>query len=143
MNLGDAYPWLKGLHVAAAITFVGGVLATTVALSTLSGDGDLSLEQRRMIGGLRLWDARLTTPAMLVVWALGLTLALSAGWFRSGWLPVKLVFVVLTSVVHGMQSGSLRRLAGGKARVRSQQPAALVILVSAALIAVLAVVKPF
>lgn len=44
-------------------------------------------------------------PAMLLVWALRLTLALSGGWFWSGWLMAKLDFVVLFFSVHRVQSG--------------------------------------
>lgn len=138
----DIYPWLKGLHVAAAILFVGGVLSATAFLSSQAG-GELSPEQRRAVIAFRRWDSLLTTPAMLLVWALGLTLALSAGWFHSGWLPAKLVFVLLLSALHGIQSGTLRRLAGGQGSIRPQQGAILAILASTTCIAVLAVVKPF
>jgi len=51
--------------------------------------------------------------AILLVWALGLTLALQGHWFRSVWLPAKLVIVLALSAWHGVQSGVLRRLAGG------------------------------
>ncbi len=81
---------------------------------------------------------------MLVVWALGLTLALRGGWFASVWLPVKLVFVVALSGVHGVQSGTLRRLAGGS--IAPFQPlrfAGPLVIAFTVAIAVLAVVKPF
>ena len=143
MTLGEFYPLLKGLHVVAAMLFVGGVIATTVFLSSLEAHGDLTTGQRAAVVIARRWDRGVTTPAMLTVWAIGLGLALSGSWFHSGWLPLKLVFVLVLSGVHGMQSGALRRLAGGEGASRPQTAAFIIIFVCILFIAVLAVVKPF
>ena len=64
---------------------------------------ELTLDQRHAVSAVRAWDQWLTTPAMLLVWGLGLTLALSQGWFFSHWLQVKLVFVLALSALHGVQ----------------------------------------
>ena len=133
---GDLYTGLKALHVAAAFTFFAGVLGAAVFLAGAdAGPG----------GALRTmgrWDQRVTTPAMLLVWVLGLTLALSGGCFKAPWLIAKLGFVVALSGLHGLQSAKLRRLAGGgpaPAPPRFAAPLAVgVILV----IALLAVLKP-
>jgi len=143
MTLFGAYPWLKGLHVAAAILFVGGVLAETVFLAVHRQAAELGTEQRRAILAFRTWDSLLTTPAMLLVWAFGLTLALWAHWFHSGWLLAKLVLVCVLSGLHGIQSGTLRHLAGRPGRSRAQWLPVLTILICTPCIALLAVVKPF
>lgn len=135
----DLYDWLKALHVAVAMTFVGGVIATTIFLSVQGQVADTS--QAAAIW--RRWDGRLTTPAMVLVWALGLTLGLWAGWFKSGWLPTKLVFVLLLSGVHGVQSGMLRRRAGGRTVPFAAAPMLAAVLGSVLIIAAMAVVKPF
>ena len=77
---------------------------------------------------------------MLGLWAFGIGLAASGGWFTYGWLQAKLVLVVLLSAIHGLQSGQIRRLAAGKA----VQPLRAEALVVPAVIAtaVLAVIKP-
>jgi uncharacterized membrane protein len=98
-----------------------------------------------MIEIVRGWDRKVTTPAMLLVWALGMTMAVQAGWFSSRWLMIKLVLVFGLSALHGVQSGTLRRMARSAnrsppAHLRYAAPA---ILVAIAAIAVLAVVKPF
>ena len=139
----DRYPALKSLHVAAALVFVGGVLAETILLSSLAAARELTPEQRHAVAVLRVWDARLVTPAMITVWALGISLALWGAWFRSGWLIAKLAFVVAVSAVHGQQSATLRRLAGGTALQRSQRWPVLILLSSTLAIALLAVIKPF
>lgn len=137
MTLTELYPWLKALHVAAVLIFVGGVLGVSVFLAAASDDlAGVPLAQQ-----IRRWDQAVTTPAMLVAWAFGLTLALGGSWLSSGWLQAKLVFVVALSAVHGMQSGGLRRLAGGAtSRPLRLMPAILGCVIA---IAVLAVAKPF
>jgi protoporphyrinogen IX oxidase len=143
MTLSDVYPWLKGLHVAFALLFVGGLISETAFIATLPTAEELTSDQRSAVSAVRAWDRRLTTPMMLLVWGMGLTLALSQGWFSSHWLQAKLVFVLALSALHGIQSGTLRRLAGGAVWAREQTMPTLVIVISVASIAVLAVVKPF
>lgn len=143
MMLSDTYLWLKGLHVAAAIVFVGGLLAETLFLAVLGEPTEMAPGMRQAVRVFRRWDSRLTTPAMLLAWSAGLTLALSAGWFHSGWLRVKVVLVLVLSALHGVQSGTLRRLAGSAGQARAQTTSVLVVVIGAACIALLAVAKPF
>ncbi|GJD96148.1 CopD family protein [Methylobacterium iners] len=132
----DLYTWLKALHVAAALVFVAGVLGVAVFLSASQ---DVNPAAARAI---RRWDMRVTTPAMILVWAFGLTLAVTGDWSRSGWLIAKLVLVVVLSGLHGMQSAKLRRVSGGvSTRVLSPLSAPFVV-VSCLGIAVLVIVKP-
>ena len=132
----DLYAWLKALHVAAAVTFVAGVLGAAVVLAARPEDAGTA----RALHG---WDRRATTPAMLLVWALGLALALTGGWFLSLWLVAKLVFVVALSGLHGVQSARLRRLAGGAAVAATPRLAAPLVVSAVVAIAVLVVLKPF
>jgi uncharacterized membrane protein len=143
MTLSGAYLWLKGLHVASALLFVGGLISETTFLAALPAAEALTPDQRRTVSVVRSWDQRLTTPAMLLVWGLGLTLAQSQGLFSAHWLQAKLPFVLALSALHGVQSATLRRLAGGTGRTRKQTVPTLVIMISVLSIAVLAVVKPF
>jgi uncharacterized membrane protein len=137
------YPWLKGLHVAAALIFVGGLIAETAFLAALRQTEGVTADSRRFVAAFRMWDRLLTTPALLIVWGLGLTLALCDGWFTAGWLQAKLLFVIALSALHGIQSGTLRRLSGAAGRPQAQTVPIIVILVSVVAIAILAVAKPF
>lgn len=141
MTVGDVYPWLKALHVAPAITFVSGIFMDGIALA-LSRDGVVAGTALQRV---RRWEQRVTIPAMLLVWILGLTLALQGGWFRSGWLPMKPIVVVALSALHGVQSGALRRLASGREVAGGVLAPDLTpaVLAGLLIIAVLAVVKPF
>lgn len=137
MSFAELYPWLKALHVASAIAFVGGVLSVSVFLAAATGSGTDSSPVARAV---RRWDQAVTSPAMLLVWTLGLVMAVNAGWFASTWLQAKLLFVLALSGIHGVQSGRLRRLAGGAA-VSGARFGPL-ILGSVLAVAILAVVKP-
>jgi protoporphyrinogen IX oxidase len=140
------YLWLKAFHVAAVIGWIGGMLVSSVFIAMhVTSSRQLAAGESRVIEIARAWDWKITTPAMLLAWALGMTMAVQAGWFSSRWLMVKLVLVFGLSALHGVQSGTLRRMARGAnrwapAHLRYAAPA---ILVAIAAIAVLAVVKPF
>ena len=139
------YLWLKALHLAAVMAFVGGLLSQAVFLAALGPADPPSQQQRPSARVVRRWSRGVTTPAMLLTWAFGLALALRGGWFSSLWLPAKLVFVVALSGLHGTQSGALRRLDGGGGRtpMSARHVAGPVILALTAAIAALVVIKPF
>ena len=94
---------LKAAHVVAVLVFVSGVVATALFLPSTR------TSELHAIAAMRRWDARVTTPAMLLVWALGLTLAMMGHWFAAPWLITKVGIVALLSAVHGVNSGRLRR----------------------------------
>ncbi|MCX4198999.1 CopD family protein [Methylobacterium organophilum] len=139
MILADAYPWLKALHVACALLFVGGVVASGLLLAAGHAATDADrITPVAMV--LRRWDRAVTVPAMLGVWAFGIGLAISGGWFTFGWLQAKLLLVMILSAIHGLQSGRIRRLVAGQ-DYRSSPTSALVAPTVVA-IAILAVIKP-
>ncbi len=140
------YLWLKALHVAAVLVWIGGLLVVAVAIAALSLSKEAAERpDRTAVFAVRRWDRHVTSPAMLLVWGAGLSLAMLGGWFRSPWLIIKLVFVLLLTALHGLLSGTLRKLG------RSDEPPAsfglrhapLLIVISVAAIVVLVVVKPF
>jgi uncharacterized membrane protein len=139
------YLWLKAFHVAAVIGWIGGMSVSSLFIAMhVSSSRPLAAGESRMIEIVRAWDWKVTTPAMLLAWALGMTMAVEAGWFSSRWLMVKLVLVFGLSALHGVQSGMLQRMA----RSANRSPPAFLrysasaILMAIAAIAVLAVVKP-
>lgn len=139
MTLADAYLWLKALHVACALLFVGGVVASGLLLAA----GHTATDPDRITPVamvLRRWDRAVTVPAMLGVWAFGIGLAVSGGWFAFGWLQAKLFIVVILSAIHGLQSGRIRRLAA--AQDYRSSPASALVAPAVVAIAILAVIKP-
>jgi putative membrane protein len=142
--LDALYPWLKAAHVAAAVAFIGGLLAGAIALAAVQSDRFPATASTAFMQVVRAWDRRVTTPAILLVWALGLTLALQGHWFHSAWFPAKLAIVVTLSAWHGVQSGTLRRVAGGRAMGpgRGLTITPFAILAAVVVIVLLAVLKP-
>ncbi|MDQ0250203.1 putative membrane protein [Sphingomonas kyeonggiensis] len=129
------YLWLKAVHVAAVLLFIGGLFAQTFALAAAEATAPLAR-----------WDRLATVPAMLLVWVTGATIAVEAGWFASPWLWAKLAFVLALTGLHGIQSGKLRRLRRAGGEPSAATPAlrvAAFIATAVASIAVLVVAKPF
>ncbi len=138
--------WIKALHVAAVVAWIGGLLVLSSVVAPLANAPvpHLPQERRLMIAAGR-WDRTITTPAMVLAWVLGLGMALHAGWFSSTWLVAKLIVVVALSALHGVMAGTLRRMSGEHLR---RPPASLrfagaFTIVATITIAVLVVVKPF
>lgn len=137
------YLWIKALHVAAVLVWIGGLFTQSIVLAAAARAG-LDSSSRSLIASIRGWDGRVTVPALLLTWALGIALGALSGSFRSGWLSAKLVFVIVLSGLHGMQAGMLRRVA---AHPEARIPAFVrwlpgLIALSVLAIAVLVVVKP-
>lgn len=109
-------PWLKAAHLLAVVTFAGGLLLTAVVLRLQHASPTPRLpSERRLLVAARRWDRTVTTPALALVWLLGLTMAVRAGWMGAPWLLGKLVLVAGLTVLHGTQAGVLQRLVAEQA----------------------------
>jgi uncharacterized membrane protein len=148
--------WMKALHVAAALTFAGGLLADSLAVAacSLARDShklpDVPAALQKVLQVVQRWDQRITAPALLIVWAAGLTMAIRGGWFASPWLMIKLAIVLFLSALHGVLSGTLRTLSRDPARHAPSTVlhaavhyAAPAVVICVALISILVVTKPF
>ena len=139
------YLWLEAFHVAAAMTWISGMVAAGLMVASHLACADIqTTRDTRYLDVIRRWDRCVTLPAMLVVWGLGLGMAMQAGWFSSPWLMIKLAIVGALSALHGLVSGMLRRLGASAdhppAALRYAAPATILGVV---MIAILAVAKPF
>lgn len=141
------YPWLKALHVAAILIWMGGLLLVAMTIQAFAR-AKVSVDGAGLPSALVLihrWDRNVTSPAMLLAWGLGIAIAMQGGWFGALWLTLKLGFAVFLSAMHGIAAGTLKRL------VRGGLPASsfalrylpLATVASMVVVAVLAVVKPF
>ena len=135
------YRALLLIHLVAVPLFVSGALVTALILPSL-GRGEPTPQRQAERRRVRRWNLFLTTPAMLVVWIAGLSLAIEGGWFAAGWLQAKIALVVMLSGLHGIQSGRLRRLdrRDGTAPVPAW-PVPVILLLAVAIVT-LAITKP-
>lgn len=109
------YLWLKAIHVAAAVTWISGMLGLAYLLSWHAGVQDeaagklLSHVESQLL-------VNVVNPAMVLAWGIGLWLAWDAGWFSGGWFQVKLTLVIALSALHGWLIGAMRRMARGQSQ---------------------------
>jgi putative membrane protein len=54
------------------------------------------------------------TPAMIIVWVLGLSMAYAGGHFAFGWLHAKLLLVLVLTGYHGWLVGQTKKMARGE-----------------------------
>lgn len=137
------YLYIKALHVFSVVTLIGGMLAMALALR-MAATGVEDKEIRRFGEAILRWDGFVTTPALAIVWMAGFTMAFGAGWDSSAWLLLKMIPVLFLSGLHGLEGVTLKRLLREGKRVHRLFAAAPAAILSAfAVIAWLAVTKPF
>jgi putative membrane protein len=139
------YLWLKALHIIAVISWMAGMLYLprlfVYHAGVKRGSPESDLFEVMEFRLLRY----IMTPAMIVVWISGLSLAHWAGFLDAFWFYVKLLLVVGMSAVHGFLSKVRRDFANGANfrdarffRIINEVPTILMIV-----IVVLVMVKPW
>jgi protoporphyrinogen IX oxidase len=141
------YPWIKAFHIIAVIAWMAGMLYLPrlffyhcdVQPGTPESERFKTMERRL----LRI----IVNPALIAVWVLGLTLALTpqSGGLMQGWLMAKFVAVLVLSAVHGLFSRwrkdfAIDRNRHGKRFYAAWNEVPAVLMIA---IVILVVVKPF
>ena len=139
------YPWLKAGHIIFTIFWMAGLFMLPryfvyhQECPPGSPENALWIDRERKLLRIILW------PSLIVVWVLGLALAVSTGAFGNGWFHAKLALVLALSAFHlwlAAYAGKLARgergLDGKKLRLLNEIPG-----VAAAFVVVLVVVRPF
>jgi putative membrane protein len=143
--LGDAYLWVKAVHVIFVIFWMAGLFMLPRFLvyhqEAAAGSADEKLWAHR--------EARLIAiimnPSMVAVWALGLTLVINIGASAEGWFRGKFLVVIGLTVFHMWMVGYARKLAAGQRTASGRTLRLLNEIPSLATIAIviLVIVKPF
>ena len=143
--LGAAYPWVKAAHVTFVIFWMAGLFILPRFYVYHHETAPGSAEDRAWTEREDRVRTIILTPAMLVVWALGLMLGVHLAAFGQAWLSAKLAIVVALTGYQGWLGLYGKRLAAGKRpldsrslRIMNELPG-----VAAAIIVVLVIVKPF
>lgn len=143
--LSSIYLFLKSGHVIFMVFWLAG-------LFMLPRQCIYMLDHAPGSAGEAKWATRMgklrkiiLTPAMIIVWVLGLSMAYSGGWLASGWLHAKLTLVLALTGYHGWLVGQTKKMARGErplseARLRmiGEVPGLLLIV-----IVLLVYLKPF
>ena len=143
--LGNAYPWILAAHIIFVIFLMASLFMMPRYFVYHQQCAPGSAEDQLWIEREDRLKRIIMNPSLVIVWFLGIALAVNGGAFSQGWFHVKLILVILLSAYHGWAVGYARKLALGerpfsekRLRLLNEAPAILV-----SLIVVLAVVKPF
>ena len=143
--LGAAYPWVKAAHVTFVIFWMAGLFLVPRFYVYHHATTPGSAEDRAWIEREDKARTIILTPAMLIVWVLGLMLAVHLNVFGQLWFTAKLLLVVLLTGYQGWIGAYGKKLAGGhreledkKLRLMNELPGILT-----AFIVVFVIVKPF
>ena len=143
--LGAAYPWVKAGHVTFVIFWMAGLFLLPRFYVYHHATTPGSAEDRAWIEREDRARTIILTPAMLVVWALGLMLAVHLSVFHRGWFIAKFLLVVALTGYQGWITAYGKKLAQGMRplenrtlRIMNEIPG-----IAAALIVVLVIVRPF
>lgn len=139
------YLWLKAGHIIFVIFWMAGLFMLPRFFVYHQEADANSAEAARWIDRERKLLRIILWPSLIVVWALGLALAVSTGAFAQGWFHVKLALVLALTAYHVVLAGYAARLARGEQHLSGKQLRLFneVPGIAAALIVILVVVRPF
>lgn len=143
--LSLTYAWIKAGHVIFVIFWIAGLFMLPRFYVYHQESPVGSDEEQKWVERERKLRKIIITPAMIMVWLLGLALVYITGAWAQGWFQAKFLIVLALSAYHGWMIGYGRRLARGD---RSMSGKALRIMnevpgLATAVIVVLVIVKPF
>jgi putative membrane protein len=143
--LSLTYAWIKAGHVIFVIFWIAGLFMLPRFYVYHQEAAPGSAEEARWIERERKLRRIIITPAMILVWLFGLSLAWVAQTWTMGWFQAKFVLVLALSAYHGWMVGYGRKLARGERpvsgralRMMNEVPGLAVVL-----IVVLVIVRPF
>jgi putative membrane protein len=143
--LGVAYPWVKAAHVTFAIFWLAGLFLLPRLYVYHHETAVGSPEDRAWIEREARVRSIILTPALGLVWILGLMLAFDIDGWHQGWFMAKFALVIGLSAYQGWLGAYGKKLAKGE-RPLSNRALRLINEIpgiAAALIVVLVIVRPF
>ena len=143
--LGNAYPWVKAGHVIFVIFWMAGLFMLPRFFVYHNAAAPGSAEDRQWIERERRLRSIIITPAMMMVWLFGLTLAFDQDLWSVHWFQAKFLTVILLSAYHGWIVSYGRKMAHGH---RARSDVALRWMneipgIATAIIVILVIVRPF
>jgi putative membrane protein len=143
--LGVAYPWVKAAHVTFVIFWMAGLFLLPRLYVYHQETAVGSPEDRAWIEREARVRSIILTPAIGLVWVLGLMLAFNVDAWHQAWFMAKFALVIALSAYQGWLGSYGRKLANGQrplsgkaVRMINEIPG-----VAVALIVVLVIVRPF
>jgi protoporphyrinogen IX oxidase len=98
--MDQAYLWIKALHVIAIIAFMAGMLYLPRLFVYHAGAEKGSPQSETFKVMERRLEVAIMRPAIILVYATGITLAVKGEFFKAGWLNWKLLLVVAMTGIY-------------------------------------------
>jgi putative membrane protein len=143
--LGPAYLWVKAAHVTFVIFWLAGLFLLPRFYVYHQEAPPGSPEDRAWIERESRVRSIILTPAMILVWILGLMLAFHIDAWSQAWFHAKLALVILLSAYQGWLGVYGKKLARGERPLSSKAVRMINEIpgVATAIIVVLVIVRPF
>jgi len=140
-----AYLWLKAAHILFVIFWMAGLFMLPRYFVYHQESEAGSAEEARWVDREGKLSKIILWPALVLVWLLGLSLAMTTGAFHQGWFHAKLALVLGLSIYHLWLAAYAKALARGERRLSGKQLRLLneVPGLVAIAVVILVVVKPF
>jgi protoporphyrinogen IX oxidase len=143
--LGPAHLWVVAAHVTFVIFWIAGLFLLPRFYVYHQETAVGSPEDRAWIERESRVRSIILTPAMIVVWILGLMLAFDIGAWDQGWFHAKLLLVIGLSGYQGWLFSYGKKLANGERPLTSRAVRMINEIpgIAVAIIVVLVIVRPF
>lgn len=98
--MDQIYLWIKALHVIAIIAFMAGMLyLPRLFVYHASAEKGSQLSETFKVMERRL-EVAIMRPAVILVYATGITLAVKGAFFKAAWLNWKLLLVLAMTAIY-------------------------------------------
>ena len=98
--MDQVYLWIKALHIISVIAFMAGMLYLPRLFVYHVGAEKGSPQSETFKVMERRLEVAIMRPALVLVYATGLTLAVKGEFFRAAWLNWKFVLVLAMTVIY-------------------------------------------
>ena len=139
------YLWLKAGHIIFMVFWLAGLFMLPRQMIYLHPASPGSDESALWAKRMGLLHKVILTLSLIVVWVLGLLLAMTIGAWDQGWFHAKLLFVLLLTAFHGIMVARSKKMIAGDRPMSEKQlrmwgefPGIML-----AIIVILVIVKPF
>lgn len=119
------YLWLKAGHIIFVVFWMAGLFMLPRQMIYVHSAEPASEEEALWVKRMGLLRRIILTPSVIVVWVLGVLMAVELGLFRAapglGWLHAKLALVLGLTGYHGFMVLQSKKIAAGERPLSEKQ----------------------
>ena len=112
--MDQIYLWVKALHIISVIAFMAGMFYLPRLFVYHAGAESGSAQSETFKVMERKLDVIIMRPALVLVYATGITLAIKADFFKAAWLNWKFLLVLVMTALYFYLVGARLRFAADR-----------------------------